>query len=119
MSVAVITEESLAALKALREFAEANPVSLALIRKLAADPNGKPLVESEPRYAIEIPARIRICFTIEDHPGGRCRHVSISNGKTNSIPMPLALHLAPHLGFNVPGDVSQVDALKGFSGCLD
>jgi transposase len=60
----------------LRHFAENNRISLA--KRSAMVAQKIKAIGDDPRYRREIPVKVRICFSIEEHPGGWFRHLSVS-----------------------------------------
>jgi hypothetical protein len=96
MSIAFINPQIEKAVKACVAWAEANPVTLAEMERRVADPTIEPIGQTN---YVEFGPRVRVAFSIEVHPGGRMRHMSISNGQKNSVPDAMAFALAPRFGF--------------------
>lgn len=89
-------------IKRVIEHARAHPVPLARMREIA---EGKvKAVGYDRRFACEIPVGYRTVYSIEEHPGGWMRHISISvpGGKL------------PH-----PAAVAEIMREFGFSGGME
>jgi hypothetical protein len=96
MSVAVFTSDIEAKINEAIAWAEANVLSLEELKLRHSDPSMPPI--GIQNY-VDIPPSIVAAFTIEIHPGGKMRHLSVSNGKKNSLPVQLACSIATRFGF--------------------
>lgn len=96
MSVAVFTNDIETKIKEAVLRAEANVFQLQDLKRRAADSSILPAGQT---YYVDIPPSIRVAYTIEIHPCGKCRHLSVSNGKKNSLPVQLTLSIAARFGF--------------------
>jgi hypothetical protein len=83
--------EERAKLAALRGHAESNPFSLERLKAIAAA--GCATTDEDPGFSCEIPVGFRIAFTIEVHPGGTARHISISVATRGRLPSPAAIQM--------------------------
>lgn len=92
-------EEQRKALRELRGLAEANPFNIH--RLFEAMKTGVPPALSVPGLTIAIPMGFCITFTIDQHPEGWMRHLSVSvEGARRSVPNNYAiLWIARELGF--------------------
>jgi hypothetical protein len=101
MSVFMIDDDGIAALKALREKAEANPLTeqdmRAMMERVQAG-------DFEPHQrlrdqTISLPYGYTVTFTVEWQPIGICRHVSMAS-RPHRMPIPAAMDMMiEHLGF--------------------
>lgn len=83
----IITEETQQKIFDLIEFAEESKIPLSEMKKIAA--GILPPVGDFKTHSIEIPFNYRIVFSIEEHPGGWFKHLSISvpgRGNYPSVP---------------------------------
>lgn len=92
-------DEQRKALRELRARAEANAFNIHRLFEAAG--TGVPAALSAPGLTIGIPMGFYITFTIEQHPEGWMRHVSVSvDGKRGSVPNNFAIEwIARELGF--------------------
>lgn len=91
-----------AALKVLREKAEANPVHMPTMMKQIKSAEGKRRHMAQmTEQTLEIPVGCMVTFSIEHgHPGGTARHMSISVSGEGHLPNPVAIWVfATELGF--------------------
>jgi hypothetical protein len=97
MSVLLIGTEEKESLKKLRENAERNEFSLDDL----LDIMNKAEVPAGDRkgFSCILPVDVRVVFSIETHPGGKARHMSVSM-KSGKLPMPeLVGMILPELGY--------------------
>lgn len=78
--------------------AEANPFDFDTMKH--ASENRLPIIPKDCKdFEIELPLDIRVVFTVEEHPRGICKHISISqNGDTP--PHDNLFVILKHFGFN-------------------
>lgn len=78
--------------------AEANPFEFEVMKHASA--NRLPIIpEGCKDFEIELPLDIRVVFTVEEHPRGICKHISVSqNGDTP--PHDNLFVILRHFGFN-------------------
>jgi hypothetical protein len=97
MSILVLGPEEKRQIKALMERAAANPVRWATIKDAALkiaerdDKRDLPLADRPP--GIERPpsdhlmlGTVRVAYSVEEQPGGMCRHLSASVGRPGYLP---------------------------------
>jgi hypothetical protein len=82
MSVAVFTSDIEAKINEAIAWAEANVLPLEELRLRHSDRSMPPI--GIQNY-VDIPPSIVAAFTIEIHPGGKMRHLSVSNGKKKEL----------------------------------
>lgn len=98
MTVLVMGAEEKEALKTLREYAEANPVSM---DDLLDQMNGKrDSVGNMPEHTRYIPDSYKVVFSIEEQPPGPCRHLSVSC-KSEIPAIEAVAMIASEIGFSV------------------
>lgn len=103
MSVLVIGTEEKETLKNLREHAEKNEFSLDDLLDIMN--KAEPPAGDRKGFSCIIPVGVRIVHTIENHPGGKMRHMSVSL-QNSKLPMPeLVNMILPELGFKT--DMSE------------
>lgn len=101
MTAIIIDENVRANIKAVVERAFANVISLdSLKARIEAgertdDPSTRnPYVEAtQDDMAVFIPAGIKTVFTVEEHPAGVCRHLSVSINRPGYTAPPIALQM--------------------------
>jgi hypothetical protein len=97
MRALVLNDEIRGEIGRIVKHAKENPVPLAVIKEIMAG-NASP-VGDNPQHVCTIPVGYRAVFSIEEHPGGWMRHISISvpGGK---LPHPAAIEsIAKEFGF--------------------
>lgn len=97
MSILIIGTEEKESLKRLREHAEKHEFSLDDL----LDIMNKAEVPAGDRkgFSCILPIDTRVVFSIENHPGGKARHMSVSL-KSGKLPMPELLNMIlPELGY--------------------
>jgi hypothetical protein len=100
MRVILIGPGEQAALRQLREHAEAHPVSTARILRMAS--KAEPPIGDVSEHRLELPGGLRIVLSLEEQPGGLTRHVSLSVAPPTPgrLPNPAMVEiLLPLLGF--------------------
>lgn len=87
-------------------YAEAHRITLKEMHHIAKtkEPAG-----NNPKRCCIIPVNYRCAFTIEEHPSGWCRHLSVSIGKPGKVASPEALSELMKL-FGFYGGMKSIDA---------
>lgn len=82
----ILDQENKKVIQDLCKFADANKINLDRLTKIANGSN--PPVGDLPGYRCTIEQGFRVVFSIEEHPCGWCRHMSVSvdGGKMPSVP---------------------------------
>jgi hypothetical protein len=88
MRALILNDELRREIRRVVEHARANPVPLSTMKEIAA--GRAPAVGYDQRFACEIPVGYRAVFSIEEHPGGWMRHLSISVAE-GKLPHPAAI----------------------------
>ena len=83
LEILLMDEEIQEKIYELLMYAEANPFDNETMEK-ASKENTPIIPQGNYNYVIELPMGIRVVYTIEEHPIGICRHISISCD--NSLP---------------------------------
>lgn len=87
----VIGEQQRAEIAHLMQFAERRKVPLSKM-KLIADGKLDPIGD-DPDFRLFLPMGFRVVFSIEEHPGGTMKHLSISVRKKGRWPSPEAVDM--------------------------
>jgi len=85
----VVDEEFYSVVDKVKEYAEKNRLNhskMHLMMKGVLRPPGY-----NPDYVCHINFGYRVCYTLEEHPCGWCRHISISVDKKDRTPNPAAV----------------------------
>jgi hypothetical protein len=101
MTALVIGDKELDALAALRQLAAAHPIDVVDLADNLKVPKYAKAYQAQTReQSVIIPVAFCVTFTIERHPGGMFRHMSMSVRREGRAPIPEAVDiLADHLGF--------------------
>ncbi|MDD5556686.1 MAG: hypothetical protein PHN82_05475 [bacterium] len=92
-------------IRRVADHARRHPLPLRMLRDIMA--GRRRAVGYDPRFVCEIPMGFRVVFSIEEHPGGWMRHISISVGGGN-LPHPAAVRqIAGEFGFT--GDLGDCE----------
>lgn len=104
MTVFVIDDAVRAQLASIKEFAEANRYDIAFMRKRVDLMNaGQPLPFYPDEHTATLPLDWWVTYTIEEHPGGWMRHMSMSSPKNGTLPIgPTLQFVMDELGYNLP-----------------
>lgn len=103
----IINEVVKRQIAALIEQADANPISLEILRsgavkddkEIIALADRRPGFERPASAHLEIPVGYRVALSTEDQPAGRCRHLSISVAKKGMLPhADAAIMIMEHFG---------------------
>lgn len=99
MPVLVMGPDQREALKKVREYAEANPVTSERFQRIMH--GEEPTVCEDPRFQAELPVGYRVAFSIEDQPkAGKVRHLSMSVDRRGKLPsLEVVLMVMEELGF--------------------
>ena len=89
--VLLIGDMERTAIKNLMFYAENNKLSYDKMKKIMA--RKMPPPGDNEKYVITIPLNFRIVFTIEQHPGGWFKHLSVSIPNKNKAPHPNAVEM--------------------------
>lgn len=91
-----------AAIKKAIETARDTPVPMGLLKQMAVTPkkpghitlaDRKPEHWRPPSTQVEIPFGYRAAISFEEHPGGLCRHLSVSVNTPGAMPNPYAFQM--------------------------
>ncbi len=102
MSILVLGPDEGEAIAALIRKAEASPVRMANLEERLKRPALRAVhMQQMTEQSIPIPHGYFVTYSIEDeHPAGRCRHISISVGQPDMLPSPEAVWMiAQRFGF--------------------
>jgi len=92
MTVLILGDPRVTAIiKRLKDNAHANPIKLEELRRLIDE--GKAVGEVYPESCAQLPGGFRVCYTIEEHPEGWCKHISLSVAREGRWPHPAAAAL--------------------------
>lgn len=88
MQALTLDDDTLARVKALLEYGEANPISMEDLQTFLVAHEGRAAIGDLPGRSTQVPLGFRISFSVEQQPAGWCKHLSIScQGK---LPHPVA-----------------------------
>lgn len=88
--------ETESALTSLREYSEANRLD---INQLKTAMRTGVAVGEDPKLRLELPVNVRLVFTVEEHPSGWFRHLSVSIAHAKPPNPEIVKALMPTLGF--------------------
>ena len=98
LEILLMDEELTSRIARLILHAEANPFEFEVMKH--ASENRLPIIPKDCKdFEIELPLDIRVVFTVEEHPRGICKHISVS--QNNDTPSHDNLFvILRHFGFN-------------------
>lgn len=104
MTLFLMDDSVRAQLSEIKQFAEANRYDLEFMAKRYQDQQaGREVADFPVGHMVMLPTGFGVSFTIEEHPGGWMRHVSVSSPDPNKVPIPAALEFVmSELGYGLP-----------------
>lgn len=98
MRILLINAEVSERIKRCRSFAENNRIPRAHMEQLVAE--HKAVGDLDEGYVCRVPDGFLVVYSIEEHPPGWCRHLSVSVASTDKLPNPAAVDaLLEEFGF--------------------
>lgn len=79
----VIDKKARARIKKVIRFAEENKITA---QEISSRMESEIPIGDHPDYTCEIPFGFRVCFSIEQHPSGWMRHISVSVAEPGRVP---------------------------------
>lgn len=107
MTMLIIGPDEERCIAALIDLARANPLTREYLTRMSrgfdpADPSTRGAAgEMVPlHFTIDLPIGVRVTYTEEDQPVGRCRHLSVSVERAGALPAPVLIdELLVQFGF--------------------
>ncbi len=100
-------------IQTVMQYAKDHPVSRRQMLLLMKQGNRARPIGNNPRHVVHIADGYRCVFSIEEHPDGWCRHLSISVDKEGKLPSPESVaFLMNEFGFSQDMVVSIVTKIK-------
>jgi len=85
-----ISPEVIQKLKDLESYALLNPFTLPMLKEVLASKRSP--AGDIPEYSITIPVGYKVVYSIEEHPGGFARHLSVSSPSKGKHPKPIVIN---------------------------